>query len=195
MVFVSLILLLSLGWHYQRSTILKNRETNKKADVARGVTVITKQRSQTIEEMEKLLLIWINEIWFCVKNLCTKYCCKSLNKQLSGVQEWINPFTLIPMGKIVSVYERTKFVNWGLTVHIIKCLCVHTKQSSWNPNSTTLEPELPQHVHLGNCYHHHHHPHRHTGPTAWFQPSPPHCCFSTPFCSLSWFSSCYLHFF
>jgi len=47
-------------------TILKNRETIKKADVARGVTVITKQRSQTIEEE--------------VKNLCTKYCCKSLKK-------------------------------------------------------------------------------------------------------------------
>ena len=42
-------------------TILKNRETIKKADVARGVTVITKQRSQTIEEVEKLLLIWIND--------------------------------------------------------------------------------------------------------------------------------------
>ena len=45
-------------------TILKNRETIKKADIARGVTVITKQRSQTIEEG--------------VKNLCTKCCCKSL---------------------------------------------------------------------------------------------------------------------
>jgi len=42
-------------------TILKKRETIKKADVARGVTVITKQRSQTIEEMEKLLLIWVND--------------------------------------------------------------------------------------------------------------------------------------
>jgi len=42
-------------------TVLKNRETVKKADVARGVTVITKQRSQAIEEE--------------VKNLCTKYCC------------------------------------------------------------------------------------------------------------------------
>ena len=39
-------------------TILKNRETVKKSDVARGVTVITKQRSQTIEEE--------------VKNLCKK---------------------------------------------------------------------------------------------------------------------------
>jgi len=47
-----------------KSTIcafLKNRETIKKADVARGVTVTTKQRSQTIEEVEKLLLIWIND--------------------------------------------------------------------------------------------------------------------------------------
>jgi len=42
-------------------TSLKNRETIKKADVARGVTVITKQRSQMIEEVEKLLLIWIND--------------------------------------------------------------------------------------------------------------------------------------
>jgi hypothetical protein len=33
-----------------------------KADVARGMTVITKQRSQMIEEVEKLLLIWINDI-------------------------------------------------------------------------------------------------------------------------------------
>ena len=42
-------------------TILKNRETIKKADVARGVTVITQHRSQTTEEEEKLLLIWIND--------------------------------------------------------------------------------------------------------------------------------------
>jgi len=40
--------------------ILKNRESIKKADVARGVTVI-KQRSQTFEKLEKLLLIWIND--------------------------------------------------------------------------------------------------------------------------------------
>jgi len=78
-------------------TILKNRETIKKADVARGMTVITKQRSQTIKRE--------------VKNLCTKYCCKSLNKQSSGVQERINPFTLIPMRKIVSVYERPSGTN------------------------------------------------------------------------------------
>ena len=94
MVFVSLILLLSLGWQNQRSILFlkTERETIKKADVARGVTVITKQRSQTIEEVEKLLLIWINE-------------------QSSGVQERINPFYIIPMGKIVSVYERPSGKN------------------------------------------------------------------------------------
>ena len=95
-------------------TILKNRETIKKADVARGVTVITKQRSQTIEEE--------------VKNLCIKYCCKSLNKQSSGVQERINPFYINSYGEnsfglrtfrfTNDLREGIKFVNRGLTVLI-----------------------------------------------------------------------------
>ena len=93
-------------------TILKNRGAIKKADVARGVTVITKQRSQTIEE---------------VKNLCTKYCCKSLNKQSSGVQQRINPFYINSYGEnsfglrtfrfTNDLQERIKFVNRGLTVY------------------------------------------------------------------------------
>jgi len=77
-------------------TVLKSRETIKKADVARGVTVITKQRSKTIEEE--------------VKNLCTKYCCKSLNKQSSGVQERINPFYIKSYGEN-SFGLRTTFRN------------------------------------------------------------------------------------
>ena len=77
-------------------TILKNRETIKQADVARGVTVITKQRSQTIEEE--------------VKNLCTKYCCRSLNKQSSAVQERINPFYINSYGEN-SFGLRTTFRN------------------------------------------------------------------------------------
>ena len=36
---------------------------------------------------------------FVVKNLCTKYCCKSLNKQSSGVQERINPFYINSYGE------------------------------------------------------------------------------------------------
>ena len=85
MVFACLILLLSLGRQNERSVLFLKTETIKKADVARGVTVITKQRSQTIEEE--------------VKNLCTKYCYKSLNKQLSGVQERINPFYINSYGE------------------------------------------------------------------------------------------------
>ena len=76
------------------------------------MTVITKQRSQTIEEG--------------VKNLCTKYCCKSLNEQSSGVQERINPFYVNSYGEnsfglrtfrfTNDLQERIKFVNRGLTV-------------------------------------------------------------------------------
>ncbi|XP_067135000.1 tigger transposable element-derived protein 1-like [Centruroides vittatus] len=43
------------------STILKNKETIKRANVAKGVTTLTKQRPQILEEVEKLLLIFINE--------------------------------------------------------------------------------------------------------------------------------------
>jgi hypothetical protein len=41
--------------------ILKNVQTIKKDYVAGGMTVITKLRSQCIEEVVKLLLIWIND--------------------------------------------------------------------------------------------------------------------------------------
>lgn len=43
-------------------TILKNKDAIKAAEqgVARGVNVLTKQRSHIIEKVVKLLLIWIN---------------------------------------------------------------------------------------------------------------------------------------
>ncbi|XP_044137796.1 tigger transposable element-derived protein 1-like [Bufo gargarizans] len=43
------------------STILKNKAAIKGADVAKGVTMLTKQRTQVLEEVEKLLLVWLNE--------------------------------------------------------------------------------------------------------------------------------------
>lgn len=43
------------------STILKNKDAIKGADVAKGVTTLTKQRTQVLEEVEKLLLVWLNE--------------------------------------------------------------------------------------------------------------------------------------
>ncbi|KAF2361996.1 DNA binding HTH domain Psq-type [Trinorchestia longiramus] len=41
--------------------ILKQKNAIKTADVAEGVTMLTKQRSQVLEEVEKLLLFWLNE--------------------------------------------------------------------------------------------------------------------------------------
>lgn len=41
-------------------TILKNKEVLKKDDVSNGVTKLTKQRPQVLQEVEKLL-VWINE--------------------------------------------------------------------------------------------------------------------------------------
>ena len=43
------------------STILKNKEAIKAANVCKGVTCLSKQRTQVIEEVEKLLLVWLNE--------------------------------------------------------------------------------------------------------------------------------------
>ena len=44
------------------STIIKNKEVIKRADVAKGVTVISKQRPPILQEVEKLLLVYINEV-------------------------------------------------------------------------------------------------------------------------------------
>ena len=43
------------------STILKNKDQLKASDVAKGSSVFSKQRPQVLEEVEKLLLIFINE--------------------------------------------------------------------------------------------------------------------------------------
>ncbi|XP_066977870.1 tigger transposable element-derived protein 1-like [Macrobrachium rosenbergii] len=43
------------------STFLKHKEAIKSASVAKGVTSLTKQRPPIIDEIEKLLLVWINE--------------------------------------------------------------------------------------------------------------------------------------
>ena len=44
------------------STIVKNKEVIKGADVAKGVTGTSKQRPPILEEVEKLLLVYINEV-------------------------------------------------------------------------------------------------------------------------------------
>ncbi|KAM6455899.1 tigger transposable element-derived protein 1-like [Liasis olivaceus] len=43
------------------STILKNKDAIREADVAKGVTMLMRKRTQVLEEVEKLLLVWLNE--------------------------------------------------------------------------------------------------------------------------------------
>ena len=43
------------------STIVRNKEAIKAANAAKGIKSVSKQHSQTLEEVEKLLYIWINE--------------------------------------------------------------------------------------------------------------------------------------
>ncbi|XP_071057066.1 tigger transposable element-derived protein 1-like [Onthophagus taurus] len=59
---------IELAKQYNKSTstictILKNKEKIKSIDAAKGLTVnvSTKQRPRVMEEVEKLLLVWINE--------------------------------------------------------------------------------------------------------------------------------------
>ncbi|XP_067134160.1 tigger transposable element-derived protein 1-like isoform X1 [Centruroides vittatus] len=80
-------------------TILKNKEAIKDANVAKGVTVITKQRSQTLEEVEKLLLIWINEKQLAGNSLSKAVICEKarllyqdLLKKTPGSSSEINGF-------------------------------------------------------------------------------------------------------
>ena len=42
-------------------TVVRKKEATKAASVAKGVKSVSKQRSQTLEEVEKLLYTWINE--------------------------------------------------------------------------------------------------------------------------------------
>jgi len=43
------------------SIILKNREAIKAADVAKGVKYLTSKRLPAVDEVEELLMVWINE--------------------------------------------------------------------------------------------------------------------------------------
>ena len=58
------------------STFLKNKEVIKKADVAKGMTVLSKQRPQIMEDMEKLLLIFIKEKMLAGDSVSEAFICE-----------------------------------------------------------------------------------------------------------------------
>ncbi|CAM1306297.1 Uncharacterised protein r2_g1601 [Pycnogonum litorale] len=43
------------------STIIKQKEAIKSVKPSKGITIISKRRSPTLEEMERLLLVWIKD--------------------------------------------------------------------------------------------------------------------------------------
>lgn len=58
------------------STILKRKDLYKKARVAKGVTQIRKSRLAVLEEVERLLLVWINERQMAGDSLSGSIICK-----------------------------------------------------------------------------------------------------------------------
>ena len=58
------------------SAIIKNREAIKAADVAKGVKSLTSKRVPAVEEMEKLLMVWINEKQLAGESVSEAIICK-----------------------------------------------------------------------------------------------------------------------
>ena len=60
--------------------IIKNKEVIKGADVAKEVSVISKQRPPILEEVEKLLLVYINEVQLRGDNISESFICKKASE-------------------------------------------------------------------------------------------------------------------
>ncbi|XP_067141805.1 tigger transposable element-derived protein 1-like isoform X2 [Centruroides vittatus] len=116
-------------------TILKNKNAIKAANVAKGVTTLTSKRSHIIEEMEKRLLVWINEKQsagdiISVRIICEK--AKQLHndikkrtpgtsvesEEFKGSRGWFNKFRkrsgihgVVMHEEIANVGEDEKFVK------------------------------------------------------------------------------------
>ncbi|VDK23883.1 unnamed protein product, partial [Anisakis simplex] len=74
---------------------MAQKEKYKNADLARGVKALTKQRSKSIDQVEKLLLIWINEMIALGNRLSDAVICNTarmLFAELSHTNEETQPF-------------------------------------------------------------------------------------------------------
>ena len=81
------------------SCILKNKIAIKKANVAKGVTVLAVNQSPTIEQVEKRLLVWINEKQFAGDSISETIICEKakrfyndLKQDSPGTSEQSNEF-------------------------------------------------------------------------------------------------------
>ncbi|KAM6467107.1 uncharacterized protein PHA67_012646 [Liasis olivaceus] len=74
------------------STILKNKDAIREADVAKGVTILTRKRTQVLEEVEKLLLVWLNEKQLAGDSVSEAIICEKARKLHSDLLQK-NPST------------------------------------------------------------------------------------------------------
>ncbi|KAM6451670.1 uncharacterized protein PHA67_018236 [Liasis olivaceus] len=74
------------------SNILKNKDAIEGADVAKGGTMLTKQRTQVLEEVEKLLLVWLNEKQLAGDSVSEAMICEKARKSHSDLLQK-NPST------------------------------------------------------------------------------------------------------
>ncbi|XP_069961423.1 uncharacterized protein [Cherax quadricarinatus] len=81
------------------SSILAKKEQIKEADVAKGVTMLTKKRSQALEDVEKLLLVWIKEKQLAGDSVVEAIICKmarqlhaDLVKKMPGASADVSEF-------------------------------------------------------------------------------------------------------
>ena len=57
-------------------TVIKNKQVIKVADDAKGVTVISKQRPPILEEVEKLVLVCVNDVQLRGDNISESFICE-----------------------------------------------------------------------------------------------------------------------
>ena len=81
------------------NSILAKKKEIKETDVAKGVNVLTKQGSQTIEDVEKLLLVWIKEQQLVGDSVSEAIICKKakllhadLTKKMPGTSAAVGEF-------------------------------------------------------------------------------------------------------
>jgi len=67
------------------STILKNREAIKAADVVKGVKSLISKTLPAVEEVEKLLMVWINEKQLVGKSVSEAIICEKARLLYSDI--------------------------------------------------------------------------------------------------------------
>ena len=88
------------------SNILKNRDAITAADVAKGVKPFTSKRLPAVEEVEKFLMVWINEKQLAGDSVSEAIICEKARLCIETLRE-------IPL---ILVLKNLRLVKGGLTI-------------------------------------------------------------------------------